>query len=58
MNIEKVIQDLLAQNAQLRLEAAVLRATLDEEADIARQLEQSQNIPPEAWEMLSKLDIK
>ena len=58
MNVEKVIQDLLTQNAQLRLEAAILRATIDEEDEIARQMEQSRNIPPEALEILSKLDIR
>lgn len=57
-NVEKIIADLLNQNAQLRLEAAILRASVDQINDIERQMEQSQNIPPEALEMLSKLDIR
>lgn len=58
MNVEKVIADLLAQNAQLRLEAAVLRATIEHEDEIERQMAESRNFPPEAMEMLSKLDIR
>lgn len=58
MNVEKVISDLLEQNARLRLELAILRATIATEEEIQRQMEQSRNIPPEALEMLSKLDIR
>ena len=57
-NPEKVIADLLNQNAQLRFEAAVLRATLREAAEIEQKMKQSQNFPPEALEVLSKLDIR
>jgi regulator of replication initiation timing len=57
-NPEKVIADLLNQNAQLRFEAAVLRATLQEAAEIEQKMKQSQNFPPEALEVLSKLDIR
>lgn len=57
-NPEKVIADLLNQNTQLRFEAAVLRATLQEAAEIEQKMKQSQNFPPEALEVLSKLDIR
>lgn len=58
MNVGKIIQDLLVQNAQLRLEAATLRATLEEEAELERKMEESKNISPEIMEVLSKLDIR
>ena len=58
MNVEKVIADLLTQNAQLRLEAAILRATIEHETEIELQMAESRNLPPEAMEMLSKLDIR
>lgn len=57
-DLQKIINDLLNQNAQLRLEVAWLRAAVEEQKDIERQMEQSRNIPPEALEMLSKLDIR
>jgi regulator of replication initiation timing len=57
-NPEKIITDLLNQNMQLRFEAAVLRATLQEAADIEQKMKESQNFPPEALEVLSKLDIR
>lgn len=57
-NPEKVIADLLNQNMQLRFEAAVLRATLQDAAEIEQKMKQSQTFPPEALEVLSKLDIR
>ena len=57
-NNEKVVLDLLEQNMQLRLEAAVLRAAIQEIQELEQKMQQSQNIPPEALEMLSKLDIR
>lgn len=55
---QKVIADLLTQNAQLRLEIAVLRAAIQHEEEIMQKMKESRNIPPEALEMLSKLDIR
>jgi hypothetical protein len=55
---QKVIMDLLNQNAQLRLEAAALRSIIEQENEIQQKMKESQNIPPEAWEVLSKLDIR
>lgn len=58
MNVEKVINDLLTQNAQLRLELAILRTMAEEEAELMRQMEESRNITPEVMEILSKFDIR
>lgn len=57
-NPGKIINDLLNQNAQLRLEIAVLRAAISDAEDLEIKMQQSQNIPPEALEILSKLDIQ
>jgi len=60
-NYSQVIANLLQQNAELRLEFAVLRHQAEElskELDIQRQMIQSTNIPPDVLEMLSKLDIR
>ena len=58
---EQIISDLLNQNTELRYEVAALKATLkslSEELDIQKQMQNSRNIPPEAWELISKLDIR
>ena len=54
----KVIEELLKQNTELRLELAVLSAMKKQQDDLDVQMKQSQNIPPEAMELLSKLDIR
>lgn len=54
----KVISHLLEQNKELQLELAVLRAMSSQQKELNQQMEQSKNIPPEALEMLSKLDIR
>lgn len=61
IDMDDVVNDLLDQNSRLRLEIASLKASLKFEAQEAQRLasmKQSQNIPPEAWEMISKLDIR
>lgn len=55
---EKIIEQLLDQNSSLRLELAVLSALVRQQQEIDDQLNQSREIPPEAVELLSKLDIK
>lgn len=58
---EQVINELLDQNAQLRIEIANLRSVFVSEAkefQLLQQMKNSQNIPPEAMEMLSKLDVR
>ena len=58
---ERVINELLQQNAQLRLDIAVqqaLLASLSQELELLRQMRSSQHIPPDLAEMLSKLDIR
>ena len=58
---ERVINELLQQNAQLRLDIAVqqaLLASLSQELELLRQMRASQRIPPDLAEMLSKLDIR
>ena len=58
---EQVISDLLDQNTTLRYELAALKATLkslSEELDIQKQMQNSRNIPPEVWDVISKLDIR
>ena len=57
-NPTDIIEQLLDQNAQLRLELAVLASLKKKQEDIDAQMKQSQNIPPEAMELLSKLDIR
>lgn len=57
-NPTDIIEQLLDQNAQLRLELAVLASLKKQQEDIDAQMKQSQNIPPEAMELLSKLDIR
>lgn len=66
MNVEKVINDLLEQNAKLRLETAILRAAIqdqsyDLDSDIEEQMKRSQSLdelPPDAIEVLSKFDFR
>lgn len=58
---EFLVEELLNQNSELRTEQASLKAVLkevSEELNLLIQMKQSQNIPPEALEMLSKLDIR
>lgn len=55
---KQIIDELLAQNSSLRLEIAVLSAMKKRQDDIERQMENSKNIPPEAMELISKLDIR
>lgn len=57
-DLKKVIEELLDQNAQLRLELAVLSSMKKQLEEIEEQMKASQNIPPEAMELLSKLDIR
>jgi regulator of replication initiation timing len=59
--MDDIVNDLLDQNGRLRLEIASLKAALKleaREAQLVSSMKQSQNIPPEALEMLSKLDIR
>lgn len=61
MNFEEIVNNLLDQNSQLRLEIAQLKSVLKtetKELGLLQQMRQSQNIPPEVWERLSKLDIR
>ena len=55
---KQIIDELLAQNSSLRLEIAVLSAMKKQQDDVERQMENSKNIPPEAMELISKLDIR
>ena len=63
---ETLIEELLQQNTQLRLDLALLRAALNErqsnlEAEISDQMVRSQSLDelsPEVIEMLSKFDFK
>lgn len=59
-NAQKILEDLLEQNKQLRLEVAVLRTNFEQLKDIRQQMIDSQknNFTPEVMEMLSKLDIR
>lgn len=57
---ERVINELLQQNTQLRLDVAVqqaLLASLSQELELLRQMQASQRIPPDVAELLSKLGI-
>lgn len=54
----KVIEELLDQNAALRLELAVLAAMKKQMDEIEQQMLQSQEVSPEIMEMISKLDIQ
>jgi regulator of replication initiation timing len=61
IDMDDIVNDLLDQNGRLRLEIASLKAALKleaREAQLVSSMKQSQNIPPEALEMLSKLDIR
>lgn len=55
---EKIIEELLHQNSTLRLEHAVLSSALSQQREIEEELNKQQDIPEEALEILSKLDIK
>lgn len=58
---ESVINELLDQNSQLRLEIATLRAEfkrLGRELQLLEGMKQSQNIPPELLEKISSLDFR
>ena len=58
---DQVINELLRQNAQLRLDVAVQQAllsSLSQKLELSRQMRESQRIPPSLAEMLSKLDIR
>lgn len=60
-NDEAVINELLDQNSQLRLEIAALRAEfkrLGKELQLLEGMKQSQNIPPEFLEKISSFDLK
>ena len=54
----KVIEELLDQNAALRLELAVLAAMKKQMEEIEQQMSQPQEVSPELMEMISKLDIR
>ena len=54
----KIIDELLDQNVKLRFELAVLTAMKKQQDDVNTQMQQSQNIPPGAMELISKLDIR
>jgi len=61
LDMDEVVNGLLEQNSQLRLELASLKASLKQaiqESTRLAQMKQSQNIPKEAWEMISQLDIR
>lgn len=61
VDIQDIVNNLLDQNSELRLEIAQLKALLKSETQelaLLQQMKQSQNIPPEVWERLSKLDIR
>jgi hypothetical protein len=60
VNVEatELLEELLNQNSQLRLELATLSALKKKMDGLEKRMEQSQQIPPEAMEMLSKLDIR
>lgn len=53
-----VIEELLSQNSQLRLELATLMAFKKQKDEIDMKLQQSSHIPPEAAELIAKLDIR
>lgn len=58
---ESVINELLDQNSQLRLEIATLRAEfkrLGRELQLLEGMKQSQNIPPELLEKISSFDFR
>lgn len=58
---EDIINELLDQNSQLRMEIATLKTTIKneiKELELLQQMNQSRNIPPDVWERLSKLDIR
>jgi regulator of replication initiation timing len=57
-DVNNIISELLEQNKKLQLELAMLKALGAQQEQMNKQLEQSKNIPPEALEMLSKLDIR
>lgn len=58
-SLQQIIECLLDQNAELRYELAILRATQKNLArESGEQIPMMGNIPPEAAEMLSKLDIR
>lgn len=61
VDVQELVNELLDQNSELRLEIAKLKAVLKmetRELGMLQQMRQSQNIPPEVWERLSKLDIR
>jgi hypothetical protein len=61
VDLQKIIVDLLDQNVGLRLELAMLRAAIQQVQERNEQNfadNASSNIPPEALEMISKLDIR
>lgn len=53
-----IIDELLEQNSKLRLELATLAAIHKHQTEIEEKMKQSQQISPEAMEMISKLDIR
>lgn len=58
---QDLINNLLDQNTELRLEIAALRSVVKSEANelqLLQQMRQSQSIPPEIMEKLAKLDIR
>jgi len=57
-DVNNIISELLEQNKKLQLELAMLKALGAQQEQLNKQMEQSKNIPPEALEMLSKLDIR
>lgn len=61
VDVQEVVAGLLKQNAELRLEIAThagMIKSLSKELELARQMKQSQTIPPDLAEMLSKLNIR
>lgn len=57
-DVSKIIDELLDQNIQLRLQLATLTAIKKQQDEIETKMKESQKISPEAMEMLSKLDIR
>lgn len=58
---QDLINNLLDQNTELRLEIAALRSVVKSEANelqLLQQMRKSQSIPPEIMEKLAKLDIR
>lgn len=60
-NKQDLVEELIDQNSQLRMEIASSKAVLkalSNEFVLLQKMKNSQNIPPDVWEKLSKLDIR